>query len=298
MLQQGRKRITPTVGVKPQRSFTRRDLLHVTNSAPSTTEPPPPALKVEGLSVDFRRRRGWFSSETVRPVQDVSFSIAPGRTLAIVGESGSGKTSVARAVVGLVVAHQGLVTIAGTRVPLDGSVRPAATRRLVQMVFQDPGGSMNPMHRIEEVVSEPLAVHRPGLRRDERRAMALSVLERCGMPADALDRYPHQFSGGQKQRIAVARAIILRPPLVICDEPTSALDVSIQAQVINLLRELQRELGLSYLFISHDLAVVRQMADDTVVMTGGRIVEAGPTERIIDAPEADYTRKLVAAVVE
>jgi len=270
----------------------------VTNSAPSTTEPPPPALKVEGLSVDFRRRRGWFSSETVRPVQDVSFSIAPGRTLAIVGESGSGKTSVARAVVGLVVAHQGLVTIAGTRVPLDGSVRPAATRRLVQMVFQDPGGSMNPMHRIEEVVSEPLAVHRPGLRRDERRAMALSVLERCGMPADALDRYPHQFSGGQKQRIAVARAIILRPPLVICDEPTSALDVSIQAQVINLLRELQRELGLSYLFISHDLAVVRQMADDTVVMTGGRIVEAGPTERIIDAPEADYTRKLVAAVVE
>ena len=257
--------------------------------------PHAPALTVQNLSVTFSRRAGLFRTLPVPAARDVSFQIPPARTLALVGESGSGKSTVARAIAGLCAAASGSVSIAGTPVPVDGSPRPLAARRLVQMVFQDPGGSMNPRHRIEEIVAEPLLVHHPDLTRDERRTRSAQVLARCGMPESSLDRYPHQFSGGQRQRIAVARAVILHPPLIIADEPTSALDVSIQLQVLSLLRELQQELGLAYLFISHDLAVVRQLADDTAVMSAGEIVERGPTDQIIDAPTHPYSRRLIAA---
>jgi len=291
----GRKRITSPLRVKPARRVFKRTFSDVSEPHSPPISSLSAALVVAGLNVEFRRRTGVFSRETIHAAINVSLSVAPGGTLAIVGESGSGKSTVARAIAGLVAARSGTVAITGVRVPINGSWRSTQLRRLVQMVFQDPAGSMNPMHRIEEIVSEPLIVHRPNLTRDERRVATIEVLDRCGLPAATLDRYPHQFSGGQKQRIALARAIILKPPLVICDEPTSALDVSIQARMINLLRDLQRQLGLAYLFISHDLAVVRQMADHTAVMTAGRIVETGPTARIIDEPAHDYTKRLIAA---
>lgn len=305
--QPGLNNITPTCGVKRQDPNGLRSPANpITPQLPNAAspvisaphQPIPAALSIDHLTVEFSRRTGVFRTEPIRAVRGVSLTLPRGRTLAIVGESGSGKTTVARAVAGLVRASAGSISIAGTSVPIDGSPRPTAMRKLVQMVFQDPGGSMNPRHRIEEIVSEPLTVHRPDLSREARREFAAEMLDRCGMPPATLDRFPHQFSGGQRQRIAVARAVILKPPLVICDEPTSALDVSIQAQVITLLRELQRDLGLAYLFISHDLAVVRQMADETAVMTKGEVVELGPTAQIIDQPAHAYSRKLIAAAAD
>jgi len=252
----------------------------------------PAALRVRDLRVEFPVRHGALS----RPAVDsVSLELAPGEALGLVGESGCGKTTLGRAVVGLVRPTRGSIEIGGADL-LSASPRSLKRlRRHTQMIFQDPGGSLNPRMSVERCVTEPLEIHGVGSRSD-RRTRALSLLERCGMPGDASGRYPHELSGGQRQRVAIARALALEPSLIVCDEPTSALDVSVQAQILNLLMDLQRERGLAYLFISHDIAVVAHLCSRIAVMREGRVVEVGPTESVLAAPADPYTRRLLDAV--
>ncbi|MGD9688308.1 MAG: ATP-binding cassette domain-containing protein [Phycisphaerales bacterium] len=253
----------------------------------------------------FALRRGVFASAgrgtsggVHKAVDDVSFDLAPGECLGLVGESGCGKTTIGRAVLRLVPATSGRVLFDGRDVLAARGESLRRLRREMQIIFQDPGGSLNPRMRVEEIVGEPIAVHGLARGRDAVRGAVTGVLERCGMPAGSIDRYPHEFSGGQKQRIAIARALALRPRMIVCDEPTSALDVSIQAQILNLLRDLQRELGLAYLFISHDIGVVDHLCTRIMVMKGGRVVEEGSREQVIGNPTHPYTRELRAAVPE
>jgi ABC-type glutathione transport system ATPase component len=248
-----------------------------------------PLLRVTDLRVVFGRVR------PVVAVDGVSFDVHPGETLGLVGESGSGKTTVGRAVLRLVPAASGQVSFAGRAVVPTLSMPAADLRRAMQIVFQDPSGSLNPRMRIGDIVAEPLRVHRLAERR-ELPARVGALLERCGMPASAADRFPHELSGGQKQRVGIARALAVGPKFLVCDEPTSALDVSIQGQIINLLRELQHSLGLSYLFISHDMAVVCHMCHRVAVMQAGRIVEIGERDQVLYAPKHEYTRLLLSAV--
>jgi peptide/nickel transport system ATP-binding protein len=249
-----------------------------------------PLLSVEELHVGYAGRHG-----TVPAVQGVSLSIAPGETVGLVGESGCGKSSLSRAIVRLVPAQSGRVVFGGEDLL---ALSPSALlpwRRRVQMIFQDPYGSLNPRHRVEDMLHHALAIH--GLRdRAERERRIAAVLDDVGLGAQARKRYPHEFSGGQRQRIGIARALVLRPELVICDEPVSALDVSVQAQILNLLVDLKAAYGLAYLFISHDLSVVRYIADRVLVMNGGRIVESGDPADIWAHPQHPYTRTLLAAV--
>jgi len=242
-------------------------------------------LDVEGLTVRYHRRPP--------AVSDVDLTVGPGETVALVGESGSGKSTIGNAVLGLVPPAGGRVVFDGEDVTHATTARRRALTRQIQAIFQDPYGSLNPMRTIGQTLVEPLRAHR--IRVDERARVA-EALERVGLPADAADRYPGQFSGGQRQRVAIARALMVGPKLVICDEPTSSLDLSVQAQVLNLLLRLQKEEGLGYLFITHDLAVVRHIAHRVVVLYEGRVVESGPTGQICDDPRHDYTRALLAAV--
>jgi len=231
-------------------------------------------------------------------VDGVSFTIGRGQTLGLVGESGCGKTTVGRAVLRLVEPTGGKVSFDGQDVLAARGAAMKALRRQMQVVFQDPAGSLNPRMRVEMIVGEPLMIHGLVKERDELRARVIDLLKRCGLSGAAVDRYPHEFSGGQRQRIGIARALALSPRLVICDEPTSALDVSIQAQILNLLADLRDDLGLSYLFISHDMAVVNHLCDFIAVMKEGRIVEHGPREQVMGHPAHEYTRTLLAAVPE
>lgn len=246
-----------------------------------------PKLEVQHLSVTFRRRR----MQTVQAVRGVSLSVAAGETLGIVGESGCGKTTLSRAIVGL-VPFAGEVLLDGQ--PLDWSRRVSETRQKVQLIFQDPYASLNPRLTIGQALSEPLAVHTRLSRRERNQAVA-AMLDQVGLLATDTGKYPHEFSGGQRQRIAIARALILKPQLVIADEPVSALDVSIQAQILNLLADVKRNFGLTMLFISHDLSVVKHVADRVAVMTGGEIVEEGNTAQVMNHPKHPYTRKLLSA---
>jgi peptide/nickel transport system ATP-binding protein len=262
---------------------------------------------VRDLSVCFPLQRTWRSrgAREFQAVSGVSFELRAGRTLALVGESGCGKTTTGKALVQLLrgVARtegQALLHPAGGGAPRDlftlqGEALRAA-RREVQIVFQDPFASLDPRMGVREILDEGLAALRPELGQAERRQRLERLVEQVGLRRDALDRYPHEFSGGQRQRIAIARALAVEPRLIVCDEPTSALDVSVQAQILNLLRELQRELGVSYLFITHNIGVVEVMADEVVVMRGGRVVEAGPTGHVLRTPQQPYTRALLAAV--
>jgi len=232
---------------------------------------------------------------TFRAVDGVSFSISAGQSLGLVGESGSGKSTVGRAILKLTPIAGGSVRLCGKDVRATEGAQLRLLRRSMQVVFQDPGGSLNPRMRVRDIVAEPLVIHGVG-DGQERAQRVARLLDRCGLSADSAQRYPHQFSGGQKQRIAIARALALQPALVICDEPTSALDVSVQAQILNLLMELQREFGLAYLFISHDIAVVNHMCARIAVMRAGRIVEEGPAEEVLNRPKHSYTSGLVGAV--
>ena len=252
-------------------------------------------LEVKNLTMKFRGPRTslFRKPEQFRALDDISFSIAPGSIMGLVGESGSGKSTLAKVITGLLKPTEGSMTFAGD--PLPGGrdrARAHPSRRLIQMVFQDPYSSLNSRHRIGYILSEPLWLYGLVNDADRRRELAASMLDLVGMPADAIDKYPHQFSGGQRQRIAVARAIMARPQFLICDEPTSALDVSIQAQVLNLLKDLQSTFGLTILFITHNLSVARQMADDLIVLRNGKIEEIGMSEDIFAQPTADYTKSL------
>ncbi|KVZ89455.1 ABC transporter ATP-binding protein [Burkholderia ubonensis] len=285
----------------PQHPYTRRLL----DSAPRRAIEPVPAdartiLDVRALAVDYRTAaRGWravFGQSAFRAVHDVRLRLRRGETVGIVGESGSGKSTLASAVLGLQQPAAGAIEIDG--LPL-AALRANAGRRALygrmQVVFQDPFGSLSPRMTIEQIVGEGLALHRPELARAARRARIASLLEEVGLPADALPRYPHEFSGGQRQRIAIARALAVEPELLVLDEPTSALDVSIQKQVLTLLTNLQARYRLSYLFITHDLAVMRAMAHRVIVMQAGRVVEEGETLQVLHAPSHPYTRALMAS---
>jgi ABC-type glutathione transport system ATPase component len=231
-------------------------------------------------------------------VDGVSFAVVAGETFAIVGESGCGKTTLARMLLRLIEPDSGELRFDGQDLRALTGEQLRAQRRKMQMVFQDPFASLNPRMRAGAIVAEPLAIHEPHLPAAERRDRAAAMLKRVGLPEDAVKRYPHEFSGGQRQRIGIARALILRPKLVVADEPVSALDVSVGAQVLLLLQELQREFGLTYVFISHSLPVVAQVATRVAVMRAGRFVEMGAVEQVLHRPADAYTRELLAAVPE
>jgi len=249
-----------------------------------------PLLSISDLHVHFAQR----SARVFRALNGVSFDVMAGETVGLVGESGSGKTTIGRVILGLAPATSGRVMFDGEDITHASRRRRRDLAREIQVVFQDPYGSLNPTRTIGDTLAEPLLMDR-ALSRAERDARISDVLTRVGMPADAATRYPAQFSGGQRQRIAIARAVIARPRLVVCDEPVSALDLSVQAQVLNLLSELQKSMGLSLLFISHDLTVVRHVSHRTVVLYKGEIVEHGDSQAIHEAPQHSYTRALLSA---
>ena len=254
-------------------------------------------VDVEGLTVDFRlSARGWRpTGPRIRAVDDVSFAIPRHEVVALVGESGSGKTTVGRTVLRLISPTSGSVRFEGSDVFALGRRELRSLRRRAQMVFQDPYASLNSRLRVRQIIEEPLRAHRIGTAA-ERRARVDELLDVVGLPQRAAERFPHAFSGGQRQRICIARALALRPDLLIADEPVSSLDVSIQAQVVNLLKQLQVDLGLTLLFIAHDLAVVRHTADQVVVMYLGAVVESGPCDAIFESPLHPYTQSLLSAV--
>jgi len=233
----------------------------------------------------------------VRAVDDVSLQIEAGETLGLVGESGSGKSTIGRLVLRLIEPSSGSVSFEGKDLVLLGHGELRRLRRDMQIIFQDPFGSLDPRFRVEDIVAEPLVIHEPGSR-VARRERVRELLRAVGMDESALPRYPHEFSGGQRQRIGIARALALRPKFIVADEPVSALDVSVGAQIVNLLAQLQRELGLTYLFISHSMPVVRYLATRIAVMYRGKLVEVGPAEQITTRPQNSYTQSLLAATPE
>jgi ABC-type oligopeptide transport system ATPase subunit len=255
-----------------------------------------PLLEVRHLVKEFTRRAGLFGRTTaVRAVDDVSFTIERGETFGLVGESGSGKTTTGRCILRLIEPTSGEVVFDGRDVLSLSRGDMRRIRRDMQIVFQDPYSSLNPRMRVATIVEEPLAIHRLG-NKAERRARVAELFRLVGLDPDHLRRYPHEFSGGQRQRIGLARALALNPSLVIADEPVSALDVSVQAQVINLLMDLQQQLKLTYLFIAHDLRLVEHICSRVAVMYLGRIVEMGDTAKLFAAPQHPYTRALLSAI--
>ncbi|ROP57693.1 MULTISPECIES: ABC transporter ATP-binding protein [unclassified Rathayibacter] len=254
-----------------------------------------PMIELDGLTKVFKIRRGGLKAEDFTAVDDVSFSIPKGTTTALVGESGSGKSTIARLVLGLETATSGAISIDGRRTEKLRGKEMLALRRSMQPVFQDPYGSLDPLHNIGNTISEPLRVHKVGDRTSQRERV-LELLDQVSLPRVIASRYPNELSGGQRQRVAIARALALKPEIVVLDEAVSALDVLVQAQILRLLADLQAELGLTYLFITHDLAVVRVIADDVCVMQKGRIVEHASTDTVFESPQQEYTRELLAAI--
>ena len=269
-----------------------------TGSVPDTLAPVPVAnvLEVEGLTKHFPVRRGLLRRVVgqIQAVTDVSFAVAAGETLAVVGESGCGKSTTGRAVLRLLEPSAGVVRLEGRDLTTLSPAELRRARRKMQIVFQDPFGSLNPRMTVAETLREPLLLHEVATL-DDVDARVHELLETCGLQPFHAARYPHEFSGGQRQRVGVARALATRPRLMVCDEPVSALDVSVQAQIVNLLRDLQARMGMAYVFIAHDLAVVRHIADRVAVMYLGRIVEEAPVATLFDRPRHPYTRSLIDA---
>ena len=253
-------------------------------------------LEVDGLTKHFPIRRGLLRREvgSVQAVTDVSFSVGAGETLAIVGESGCGKSTTGRALLRLIEPTAGAVRLEGTDLMALSPGKLREMRKRMQIIFQDPYGSLNPRMTVREVLSEPLLLHGVATQ-SNLQAKVSEVLKLCGLSSFHAERYPHEFSGGQRQRVGIARALATRPRLIVCDEPVSALDVSVQAQIVNLLQDIQKQLGVAYVFISHDLAVVRHIATRVAVMYLGRIVEEAPAAELFAAPLHPYTRSLIAA---
>ncbi|CAJ0898422.1 putative ABC transporter ATP-binding protein YejF [Ralstonia sp. LMG 32965] len=291
---------TADVFAAPQHPYTvrllesrpQRDVLPLVPLAPVL-------LEADKLTVTYERHRpgfaGWFRTDPFTAVDAVSLQLREGETLGIVGESGSGKTTLAQTLLGLQTAKSGDLRFLGNSLLRISRDERRAVRARMQVVFQDPYGSLSPRMTIEEIVGEGLALHQPHVNATERRHRVIEALREVGLDRTALGRYPHEFSGGQRQRIAIARVLILKPQLLVLDEPTSALDVSIQQQVLSLLSALQKKYNLSYLFISHDLAVIRAMSHRVVVMKDGKVVEEGDTEAVLASPSHPYTCKLMAA---
>ncbi|MCR2805272.1 ABC transporter ATP-binding protein [Paenibacillus soyae] len=254
-------------------------------------------LEVRQLKVHFPGRGGWFESRTqpVKAVDGVGFRIEEGQTYGLVGESGSGKTTTGRAIIGLNALTSGSVTFQGQELTLGKRGGKLNFRRDIQMIFQDPYSSLNPKKRLLDIVAEPLR-NFERLSPLEEKQRVRELLERVGLSPDSIYKYPHEFSGGQRQRIGIARAIALKPKLIIADEPVSALDLSVQAQVLNFLREIQEEMKLSFLLISHDLGIIRHMCDRIGIMYKGRFVEQGTTEDLFERPQHIYTKRLLSAI--
>jgi peptide/nickel transport system ATP-binding protein len=253
-------------------------------------------LEAKNISKDFLIRSGLFSKRPFRAVSDVSFRLPKGKTVGLVGESGSGKSTLGLTLMRLHTATAGEVWLDGKNLTVMNNDQFQSYRRRIQIVFQNPYASLNPRFQVGKILTEPMTIHGIGTNEAQRTSMALALLEKVGMPASSLHKYPHEFSGGQRQRIAIARCLTMKPDVLICDESVSALDVSIQAQVLNLLQDLQDEFGMSYLFISHDLAVVKYISDEILVMQGGAIVERANSDEIYRHPQHPYTRQLLAAV--
>lgn len=255
-------------------------------------------LRVDNLKTYFPVHGGVFRRhvDDIKAVDDVSFTIEEGTTVGLVGESGSGKTTVGRSLLKLVNATSGQAFFRDREILGLSESRFRPLRKEMQMIFQDPFGSLNPRMTVQEVVGEALQIHFPETTAEERRNRVAELLGLVGLNPESMTRYPHEFSGGQRQRIGIARALAVKPSFIVCDEPVSSLDVSVQAQIVNLLQDLQKQLGLTYLFIAHDLAVVEHISDFVLVMYRGKIVEAASAEAIYESPCHDYTKKLLAAV--
>ncbi len=256
----------------------------------------PIILEAKGISKDFMVRKGLFSKRPFRAVNDVSFRLPKGKTLGLVGESGSGKSTLGLTLMRLHAATAGEVWLDGKNILALNNDEFQNYRRRIQIIFQNPYASLNPRFHVGKILTEPMQIHRIGANEQERTHMALTLLDKVGLPASAMRKYPHEFSGGQRQRIAIARCLTMKPDVLICDESVSALDVSIQAQVLNLLQDLQDEFGMSYLFISHDLAVVKYISDFILVMQDGNVVERANSDEIYRRPQHPYTQQLLAAV--
>ena len=260
-----------------------------------------PILSVRDMAVHFDVRDDeagglWTKTKKLKAVDGVSFDLMPGETLGIVGESGCGKSTLARAIIRLVKATSGEALWMGRDLLKLSDTDMLAVRKDIQMIFQDPLASLNPRMTCGEIIAEPLKTHFSGMKKPERREKVRKMMEKVGMDPAWINRYPHEFSGGQCQRIGIARALITNPKLIICDEPVSALDVSVQAQVVNLLMQLQDELGISLLFIAHDLSVVKHISNRIMVLYFGNVVEVGTSKQVIEDPQHEYTRKLIASV--
>jgi microcin C transport system ATP-binding protein len=284
----------------PAHPYTRMLLDAVPSGVPHPlADEAQPLLRFESVKVHFPIRRGVLRRivSVVRAVDDVSLTVREGETVGLVGESGSGKTTLALAALRLEPV-QGRVVFAGQDVVRLGRAAMRALRARMQIVFQDPFGSLSPRMTVGDIVAEGLGVHEPGLKRPDRDRRVMEALGEVGLPAAMMERYPHEFSGGQRQRIAIARVIVLKPALVVLDEPTSALDMSVQAQIIALLRDLRDRHNLAYLFISHDLKVVRALAHRVVVLREGKIVEEGTADEIFTRPREEYTKSLMQAAFD
>jgi microcin C transport system ATP-binding protein len=292
---------TATVFANPQHSYTRKLLA----SRPERVVQPVPAdapvlVQGDSVGVSFAFREGFFGKRQFQAVKNATLTLRRGETLGIVGESGSGKTTLGMALLALQDLTTGSVSLAGERIDNADRKHLRAMRKRMQVVFQDPFASLSPRMTIGQIVGEGLALHQPELDRASREERVLAMLDEVGLSerqgvAGVLQRYPHEFSGGQRQRIAIARAVVLRPEILVLDEPTSALDVSVQQQVLRLLADLQQRYGMSYVFISHDLAVVRAMSHRVMVMKGGDVIEEGEAEALFKAPQQPYTQELLAA---
>jgi peptide/nickel transport system ATP-binding protein len=285
---------------RPQHPYTRKllDALPLMQSCLThNAEETPPLLKVSDFYCYYPIRKGIFKRivDHVRAVDGVSFNIQQGKTLALVGESGCGKTTLGKSLLNL-IPGSGRVVINGVELNTLSGEALRQQRANIQIVFQDPFSSMNPRMLVGDIIAEGIRALHPGISSDERKARVRQLLQQVDLPEDSALRYPHEFSGGQRQRICIARALAVDPKLIVCDEPTSALDVSVQAQIIQLLKTLQREKGVSYLFITHDLAVVAEIADDVAVMYKGKIIEQGSVSEVLMQPKQTYTQKLLRAV--
>ncbi len=255
-------------------------------------------LEVKDLKVHYPVKTGILQrvTDSVKAVDGVTFEVPRGKTVGLVGESGSGKTTTGRAIVKLAPITSGTIWYNGEDIGNLGKKPFFPYRKKIQMIFQDPFNSLNPRMRISRIIAEPLDIHFKDMSPSDKMDRVVELLKKVGLDESHVNRYPHEFSGGQRQRIGIARALAVEPEFMVCDEPVSALDVSVQAQIVNLLKDLQDELGLSYLFIAHDLAVIEHISDDVLVMTNGKIVEQASAEDIYENPQHDYTRKLLSAV--